>query len=411
MKAQEALERYVQLCSQALGETQRIINFLKKQGLREHWLVESFRLGYADGVLSELVLNNEPLEQFCEQNGLLLKGKEHLAGCLTLPILDESKSIVNIVGYKINAQAKRKLISLSSAGIFNQPFLQNAQELVFTESPLDALLLIQNDVPNVTFAFGDDSKYVHFTHEHSIRKVIFTFEGRARLFYELSRNGVSAKRIALDRERLSGLHANQYLDDLFSGKNDNSTLGSDSIQEIEGGFLFRFPHLSYRVIGNFSDFGLTMKANIKAFTEEEVFVDSIDLYKNRDRQNLTYNLMERFSIRDQVQLEQDLHQIIEVIEKHRQKKEEQKKRVKPQLTDYQKDVGIQFLTNPKLIEEIDNDYTKLGYVRERKNKILLYLIMTSRLMDNPLHGILISRSGAGKSLLVELTETLCPPEW
>jgi hypothetical protein len=164
------------------------------------------------------------------------------------------------------------------------------------------------------------------------------------------------------------------------------------------------------VIGNFSDYGLSMKVNIKAFTNQEVFVDSIDLYKNRDRQNLIYNLMDRFGIRDQVQLEQDLHQIIEVIERHREKKEEQKKRVKPELTDYQKDVGTRFLSNPNLMDEIDEDYTRLGYVRERKNKILLYLIMTSRLMDNPLHGILISRTGAGKSLLVEVTETLCPPE-
>ena len=122
---------------------------------------------------------------------------------------------------------------------------------------------------------------------------------------------------------------------------------------------------------------------------------SSDLYKNRDRQNYIYNLMERFGIRDQIQLEQDLHQIIEVIEKHKEKKENQKKRVKPQLTEYQKEIGLQFLKNPWLMDEIDRDYTHLGYVRERKNKILLYLIMTSRLMDNPLHSILISRSGAG----------------
>ena len=59
------------------------------------------------------------------------------------------------------------------------------------------------------------------------------------------------------------------------------------------------------------------------------------------------------------------------------------------------EIGLQFQKNPNLTDEIDEDYTHLGYVRERKNKILLYLIMTSRLMDNPLHGILISRSGAG----------------
>jgi hypothetical protein len=36
--------------------------------------------------------------------------------------------------------------------------------------------------------------------------------------------------------------------------------------------------------------------------------------------------------------------------------------------------------------------------------------MTSRLLENPLHSIIISRSGAGKSQLVDLIETLCPPE-
>jgi hypothetical protein len=41
---------------------------------------------------------------------------------------------------------------------------------------------------------------------------------------------------------------------------------------------------------------------------------------------------------------------------------------------------------------------------------LLYLIMTSRLLDNPLHSIIISRSGAGKSHLAQIIETLCPPE-
>jgi len=127
-------------------------------------------------------------------------------------------------------------------------------------------------------------------------------------------------------------------------------------------------------------------------------------------QNFIYNIMDKFSIRDQLQLENDLNQIIEVIEKHKEKKEKEKKRIKPELTEYQKDIGMRFLKNPHLIDEIEDDYTRLGYVRERKNKILLYLVMTSRLMDNPLHAILISRSGAGKSLLADITESLCPPE-
>ena len=36
--------------------------------------------------------------------------------------------------------------------------------------------------------------------------------------------------------------------------------------------------------------------------------------------------------------------------------------------------------------------------------------MTSRLLDSPLHAVVISRSGAGKSQLVDIVESLCPPE-
>ena len=36
--------------------------------------------------------------------------------------------------------------------------------------------------------------------------------------------------------------------------------------------------------------------------------------------------------------------------------------------------------------------------------------MTSRLLDNPLHSIIMSRSSAGKSQLVDIIEQLCPPE-
>ncbi len=410
MKPQEVLDRYLELCSKSLNDNQKALRLLQRQGISEKYLFESFQLGYAAGGLIELIQGNGSLESVCEKLGILDSGKECLFHCLTIPILDENKDIENVVGYRLNPQVKRKLFFLNERGIFNSAFLRNSQEIILTDNPLESLALIQNGFPNVTFLFGDDQKYIHFIVEHKVRKTTFTFEGRARLFYELSRGGVSTQRILLDRERLSSQDAKQYLEDAISGKQEEVSSISDSIQQIEGGFLFRFPHLSYRVIGSFSDSGLTMRANIKAFTEEEVFVDSIDLLKNRDRQNLIYNLMDRFGVRDQLQLEQDLHQIIEVIEKHREKKEEEKKRIKPQLTDYQKDIGNCFLRNLHMIDEIDEDYNKLGYVRERKNKVLMYLIMTSRLIENPLHGILISRSGAGKSLLVEITERLCPPE-
>ena len=253
-------------------------------------------------------------------------------------------------------------------------------------------------------------KYISFIKDNNIRKAIFTFDGKERLYFELTKNGVSTRRINIDFEILKKPEANSYLESIFKKNETENSLSKDMMQVIENGFLFQLPHLSYRVVGNFNENSLKLKANIKAFNKTEVFMDSIELYKNRDRQNFIFNIMDKFNFRDQIQLENDLNQIIEVIENHIEKKANEKKKVKPVLTDYQKDIGTKFLQNENLIEELANDITKLGYVREDKNKLLLYLIMTSRLLDNPLHSIIISRSGAGKSQLVDIVETLCPPE-
>jgi len=409
MTSPEVFERYISLCQSNLENNSRVLSLLRKRGIREQFLLVNFRLGYASGSLSEVVGEDKDSRDRLEALGVLRNGKEHLQHRLIVPITDENKAVVNLVAISLHPQSKHRVITLNESGIFNHPFLGKTTEIVCTEDPLEALLLIQQDVTNATFLFGSDEKYTSFMASHGIRQVVFVFDGRARLFYELTRSGISASRIQLDREKIREKIGKEYLQEVLASKESNN-LSDDGIQEIENGFLFQFPYLSYRVIGNFIKATVSLIANIKAYTDSEVFVDSIDLYKNRDRQNFIFNLMDRFSLRDQIQLESDLHQIIEVIEKHRERKQSDKKKVRPELTDHQREVGLRFLSSPQLLDELEADYTELGYVRERKNKILLYLVMTSRLMDNPLHSIVISRSGAGKSLLVEITEQLCPPE-
>jgi len=409
MTNQEVLERYIYLCQSNLENNSRVLSLLRKRGIREQFLFANFRLGYASGSLADVVGEDKDSQDKLKALGILRNGKERLQHGLIIPIEDENKAVVNLVAISLHPQSKQLVIALNEAGIFNHPFLGKTSEIVCTEDPLEALLLIQQDISNTTFLFGSDEKYASFFTSQGIRLAVFTSDGRARLFYELTRSGISAKRVQLDREKMSGKAGKEYIQEVLASK-ESITLSEDNIQEIENGFLFRFAHLSYRVIGNFSDTTVSLKANIKAYTDSDVFVDSIDLYKNRDRQNFIFNLMDRFSLRDQIQLENDLNQMIEVIEKHRERRQSDKKNVRPELTDHQKEVGLRFLSSPQLIDELEADYSELGYVRERKNKILLYLVMTSRLMDNPLHSIVISRSGAGKSLLVEITEQLCPPE-
>ena len=69
-----------------------------------------------------------------------------------------------------------------------------------------------------------------------------------------------------------------------------------------------------------------------------------------------------------------------------------------------------FLKEADILKEAIKDMGTLGYVGEKENKILGYLITISRKLDEPLSGIAVSSSGAGKSKLVDTLQALTPPE-
>ena len=284
MTRHEVLTYYIAHCQKTLADNVRAQRFLEQNGIGKVFVVETFRLGFSDGSAYELCRDNEQLHGELERLGLLKNGKEFFKGCITVPVIDENKEPVNIVGYNINAQKKERMLSLRPDGIFNAPFLKNCSEVIFTDNLVSALMLIASDIPNTTFVFGDEKKYAEFCHEHGIRKVLFTYDGSARLFHELTTGGISAIRKPIDFARLTAEKSTtdeikRLIEDITAEKTEE--LSGDVIQEIEHGFLFRLPLLIYRVIGNFTDFTMSMKVNIKAMRDETVFVDTVDLYKNR----------------------------------------------------------------------------------------------------------------------------------
>lgn len=70
--------------------------------------------------------------------------------------------------------------------------------------------------------------------------------------------------------------------------------------------------------------------------------------------------------------------------------------------------ALAYLKKPNILDQVVKDIDELGYVGEGKNKKLGYLITISRKLNDPLSGIIISSSSAGKSGLVETLEKLVP---
>lgn len=80
------------------------------------------------------------------------------------------------------------------------------------------------------------------------------------------------------------------------------------------------------------------------------------------------------------------------------------------LTEEEMDDIVRFLRNPDMVSEILDDFAALGHVGENQNKLLAYLVGTSRLTEQPLGLIVQGESGAGKSHLVETLKEMMPPE-
>lgn len=72
--------------------------------------------------------------------------------------------------------------------------------------------------------------------------------------------------------------------------------------------------------------------------------------------------------------------------------------------------GVGFGQANDLLEEICNRLEALGVVGERDLCKTIYLIATSRLLDEPSHGLILSRTASGKSHVLAKVTSLIPPE-
>jgi DNA primase len=101
------------------------------------------------------------------------------------------------------------------------------------------------------------------------------------------------------------------------------------------------------------------------------------------------------------------------IEAYRLSKIESLKEQKPQfrqLTDERRERAIRYLKSPNLLQRTNEDIGKTGVVGEEINRLLMYLVFTSRIRQQPLHIVSLGASGTGKTYLQEKVSELIPEQ-
>lgn len=130
--------------------------------------------------------------------------------------------------------------------------------------------------------------------------------------------------------------------------------------------------------------------------------------------------LEKFIVKASEQLEissgiirRTMAELTDQLEEYRIKKIESRKEKKPQkreLSDQRYRKAVNYLKAAKLMERTNRDIGTSGMIGETDNRLLMYLVFTSRLREHPLHIISLGASGTGKTYLQEKISELIPEQ-
>ncbi len=140
---------------------------------------------------------------------------------------------------------------------------------------------------------------------------------------------------------------------------------------------------------------------------------NLDLYNDVQVEKLIRKAAERLEV-GTLQITKAIADITRQLELYRLQQIEQQqtaKEVKKKiLTTGEREEAINFLMQPKLMQRTGEAIGKAGIIGEVANRLLMYVIFTSRKRESPLHVISFGSSGAGKSHLQEKVAELIPEE-
>jgi len=139
---------------------------------------------------------------------------------------------------------------------------------------------------------------------------------------------------------------------------------------------------------------------------------TLDLYNDDILEKFTQRAAEKLEIETRI-VSQGLAELTEELESYRLSHIESLKAKKPkqrELTAERRSRAIDYLKAPRLMERTMRDLGLTGVVGEETNRMLMYLVFTSRLRQQPLHIISLGTSGSGKTYLQEKISELIPEQ-
>ena len=176
---------------------------------------------------------------------------------------------------------------------------------------------------------------------------------------------------------------------------------------------YKSPPLEITVLGGIRLDGLDrLRTTLKIQVEHLAIRHNLDLYNDNQTEKLTRKAAERLEVGTSV-VTAALLDLIDLLEQYRlseiekQTTEEDQRKM---LTTEEIQKAKLYLSSPNLMQRTSEDIGKAGVIGEETNRLLMYLIFTSRKRETPLHIISLGSSGIGKTHLQEKVGQLIPEE-
>lgn len=365
------LSRVHELYRAALAESAEARERLAQAGVKDQRIVERFGLGFAAGNLKKILPAEPRVRRALRELGVLSgrgRGRETLTGSIVVPTFDTTGRVIELVGYP-----KRKSIGLVG-GVFNWAAMKSHPEVRLLDDPLEALREIERD-------------------DEAVMAVREWTEVTDAVFRELAPHRIVApKKFARQLARLG----------IGQGAKEPEEA------RVENGFAASFGKRRYLVQSVSRDNPRHLRALVRAIgaTPGRFHLDALDLYSAKDRASFVREASLLFGEEPGL-IEADLGRLIGMAEEHISKRPGASA---VEISEAARSEAMDLLRDPKLFDRIQADFSALGIVGEESNRLAGYLVATSRLMDDPLSLLVISRSAAGKSTLAEAVASLVPPE-
>ncbi len=175
-------------------------------------------------------------------------------------------------------------------------------------------------------------------------------------------------------------------------------------------------HLEIHILGGIKFNNLErmrVTLSIQKPKNHNVLRHSIDLYNDNTIERLVRKVAERIEIGTSV-VRETLQNLTSELEQYRidqiDKEHQENEIYVRELDTKEKQAAIKFLKSKDVLQKTNELIGQSGVIGEETNRLLMYLIFTSRKTSNPLHCISLGSSGVGKTHLQSKVAELIPEE-